>query len=135
KRMDDCAAADFYRPLQLGRGGLFSCGKSATERVAGPGHWQAMDVAFATRGGETRNQRAARAGRPRGRADDDFAGCDPQFFRARVSPASGCGAWKIHTPMVQGHAAWRVSHFLFAILRRATLGDDRPRGSDGATGL
>src|SRR5438067_3007813 len=133
--MDDCAAADFHRPVQLGRGGLFSCGKSATGRVASSGDWQAMDVAFATRGGETRNQRTARAGGPPGRVDDDFAGCDPQFFRARVSVASGCGTWEIHARMVSSDATWRVSHFLFAILRHATLGNDRPRGGDGAAGL
>ena len=73
--------------------------------------------------GQTRDQRAACAGRSHGRTDYDVAGRDPQFFRPRLSGETGCRAGQVHQRVVQGqHARVSIICFVQSIAGRSIRG-------------
>src|ERR1035437_9158187 len=120
----DYPAFRVHGDLRLGSGGLLQESHAASRLDRGLRGRQAMDVEAGTRRGPARDQRTARARRPRREADHDFAGRDPQLLRSRLPHETGRAAGPLYGSLVPRHQARYVPPVLCRILRHATLRSD-----------
>src|SRR5581483_776997 len=128
--LDCSAAADLHVFLRLASAAIFHY-RAASSRSDGNRRGRAaMDVEDPTPGGESRDQRTARAGRADHQADDDVAGCHSRFLSARVSHQAGRFARALHGPVVQGRQDRVLPPVLFGILRHVARADDRENRGD-----
>ena len=88
--LDGHPVRDRHGHLLLGRVSLYATiRRPPDDALADQRRRQAVDVEAPAPGGPARDQRAARADRTAGEADDDVRGRDPQLLRARVPHQAG----------------------------------------------
>ena len=121
----DYPALRFHGDLRLGRCRLLQEPHSSPRFHRSLRRRETMDVEAGTRRRPARDQRTARARRPRRQADHDFAGRHPQLLRPRVPHEAGRAARPLHRRLVPRHQAGHLSSFLHPILRHPALRHDR----------
>ena len=121
--------------VRVGGEGLLPHEPAARRRDDGERRGQALDVEAAAPDRPARDQRAARAPRPRGEARDHVRGHHPQLLRPRVPHQEGRGPRPLQHGLVPGHEGRHLPPLLRRVLRHRALEDDRAGGGDGARGL
>ena len=90
--LDGDPAAHHHGDLRVGRQCLLRDGAAARRNAQHLRRRQAVDVEIPAPRRPARDQRAARAGRPRGEVDHHLRGRDPRLLRAGIPNQGGCGS-------------------------------------------